>query len=316
MYFIESLFAAIIPMLVYLYLIWKNDKFEPEPARLVLISFVYGAVGAVVLALLMSLFFSYTISLFYSKNITSFLGAIMVAPVAEEIAKGLFLIVLLNNMNFDNVTDGIVYGGAIGLGFGMTENFFYFFAQDTELYSWVMVVIIRSLFSAVMHCIATATLGAFLAMYKFSIHKTKKIFPVTGLFIAMFIHFLWNYNLSFENRAVFAFLIMMAIITSFVFMFRISIKHEKKLIVSELSEEIANGFLPAEHLEVITASVNSAICRVTPDNLEKYKQAAVKLAFRKTQLRNSSKKNRLLYESEVQKHRNILQEILTNDNNE
>ncbi|MFA8341455.1 MAG: PrsW family intramembrane metalloprotease [Rhodothermaceae bacterium] len=316
MYLVESVFAAILPMLVYLYIIWKNDKFEPEPARLVLLSFGYGAIGAVILTLLMSAIFSASLYLFYSEETNSFLGAVMVAPVVEEIAKGLFLIVLLKNINFDNVTDGLVYGGAIGLGFGMTENFFYFFAQDTGLYTWVMVVIVRSLFSAVMHCISTATLGAFMAMYKFSLNKAKKTLPVTGLALAMLIHFLWNFNLSFENTVIFAFFIMIAIITIFILMFRVSIKHEKRLILSELTEEVENGLFPEGHPEVITSSGETALYGIESCHSERYIQSAVKLAFRKTQLRNSNDKNKLIYETEIVKHRKIIKEILTNGDDE
>lgn len=316
MYFTESVFAVILPMLLYLYLLWKNDKFEPEPGRLVILSFIYGAFGAVLITLFVSSIFSATLSIFFSDETIGFLGAVLVAPVVEEIAKGLLLIVLVQNINFDNITDGLVYGGAIGLGFGMTENFLYFLTQETGLYSWVMVVIIRSLFSAVLHCITTATLGAFLAMFKFSANKRKIILPVTGLLLAMLIHFLWNFNLSFEDTVIFAFLIMLAIITIFLIMFKYSIKQEKKLIRSELAEEAENGLFPKNHLEAITSPEATAVCGVSPDQSEKYIRSAVKLAFRKAQLRNSGKKHKLLYESEVQKHRDIISEILVNGDDE
>ena len=88
-------------------------------------------------------------------------GAIVVAPIVEEITKGLFLLITITNKKFDNITDGIVYGGAIGLGFGMTENFLYFVSYGESISNWIMLVIVRSLFSAVMHCVSTATLGRF-----------------------------------------------------------------------------------------------------------------------------------------------------------
>ena len=50
----------------------------------------------------------------------------MIAPLIEEPAKALCLLALYRSREFDNATDGFVYGAAAGLGFGMTENFFYF----------------------------------------------------------------------------------------------------------------------------------------------------------------------------------------------
>jgi len=52
--------------------------------------------------------------------------AVLVAPLVEETTKGIYLFKTAKGFEIDNITDGLVYGGAIGLGFGMTENFFYF----------------------------------------------------------------------------------------------------------------------------------------------------------------------------------------------
>ena len=98
----------------------------------------------------------------------------VVAPFVEEITKGAFLLFTIRSNKFDNITDGIVYGGAIGLGFGMTENFLYFILYGNTLVNWITIVIIRTLFSAVMHCVATATFGAFLAYSKYKKTLVKR----------------------------------------------------------------------------------------------------------------------------------------------
>ena len=53
-------------------------------------------------------------------------GAV-VAPVTEEAAKGLFILLLLwfRRNELDGILDGIVYAGMVGIGFAFTENILY-----------------------------------------------------------------------------------------------------------------------------------------------------------------------------------------------
>ncbi len=219
MLIIFSAFAAIVPMSIYLVLIWKFDRYDREPFKLVFTNYLWGAVGAIVLALLGSLIFTAAASLFIKDTLQlSRFGAVVVAPIVEEITKGLFLLITITNKKFDNITDGIVYGGAIGLGFGMTENFLYFVTYSESIANWIALVIVRSLFSAVMHCVSTATLGAFLGLAKFKSSYIKVFYTITGLLIAMMIHSIWNFSLSYEHNAPLGFLfILVAIIILYQF---------------------------------------------------------------------------------------------------
>ena len=89
MLIILSAFAAIVPMSIYLVLIWKFDQYDREPFKLVLINYLWGALGAIVLALLGSLFFTTIASVFIKDSLQlSRFGAIVVAPIVEEITKG------------------------------------------------------------------------------------------------------------------------------------------------------------------------------------------------------------------------------------
>ena len=127
MLFIASLFAAIIPMFTYLLIIWRTDRYDREPFSLIIINYIYGAVGAILLAVIGSELIAAMISyILQNEEMMLRIQTIFVAPVVEETTKGFFLFLMVANKKFDNITDGIVYGGAIGLGFGMTENFFYF----------------------------------------------------------------------------------------------------------------------------------------------------------------------------------------------
>ncbi len=165
---IFSILAAVIPMVTYLFLIWRFDRYEREPFGLVLINYFWGAVGAIILTLIFGSIVNLVIASFVkAEDKLMYFGSVLTAPIIEEITKGFFLFLMVQNKKFDNITDGIVYGGAIGLGFGMTENLMYFIANSSSMGTWIFVVIVRTLFSAVMHCVATGTLGAFLGYAKF-----------------------------------------------------------------------------------------------------------------------------------------------------
>jgi len=314
MLIILSAFAAIVPMSIYLVLIWKFDQYDREPFKLVLINYLWGALGAIVLALLGSLFFTTIASIFIKDSLQlSRFGAIVVAPIVEEITKGFFLLITISNKKFDNITDGIVYGGAIGLGFGMTENFLYFVSYGDSIANWIMLVIIRSLFSAVMHCVSTATLGALLGMAKFKTSPKKIFYAFIGLLIAMLIHSIWNSSLSYDRTAPIGFLFMIVSIIIFISSYIISIKGERKIIFNELKEESENGVIPESHLIILSSPQRERKGWLDERTRKTYIKAATTLAFRKVQLKNSNGASKAYYEMDVDNYRDFIKKLLQNN---
>lgn len=314
MLIILSAFAAIVPMSIYLVLIWKFDQYDREPFKLVLINYLWGALGAIVLALLGSLFFTTIASIFIKDSLQlSRFGAIVVAPIVEEITKGFFLLITISNKKFDNITDGIVYGGAIGLGFGMTENFLYFVSYGDSIANWIMLVIVRSLFSAVMHCVSTATLGALLGMAKFKSSPKKIFYAFIGLLIAMLIHSIWNSSLSYDRTAPIGFLFMIVSIIIFISSYIISIKGERKIIFNELKEESENGVIPESHLIILSSPQRERKGWLDERTRKTYIKAATTLAFRKVQLKNSNGASKAYFEMDVDNYRDFIKKLLQNN---
>jgi Ca2+/Na+ antiporter len=208
------------------------------------------------------------------------------------------------------MTDGIVYGGAIGQGFGMTENFLYFITYQSSMSAWVTMVVVRTLFSGVMHCVATATLGAFLGYAKFKNIFYKMTFPFIGLAAAIFIHFMWNYSITFESSELLGFLFMIATILIFILVFSISLQNERKIIYRELREEAENGVITMAHLEILNSPVRNKLGWIDEKIRKLYIQAATTLAFRKMQYRNTKGYNKIYYENAVVEYRNYIQSLL------
>ena len=313
MLFIASFFAAMIPMLTYLLIIWQIDRYDREPFSLVIINYLYGAVGAIIIAVLGSGLISTLISaIIHDSQTISHVETIIVAPVVEEITKGFFLFLMVSNKKFDNVTDGIVYGGAIGLGFGMTENFFYFVFYSHSFNDWLSIVIIRTLFSGVMHCVSTGTLGAFLGYAKFKPRYIKITFPLYGLGIAMFIHFLWNLSVSFESTTFLGFLFMIFTIAVYITVFSISLLGEKRIIYRELIPEAETGIIPHEHLFILNSNKRNKPGWIDEGIRKLYIKAATTLAFRKMQARNSSGVSKNYYDQDIEHYRNFIRNLLLN----
>src|SRR5687767_7685428 len=98
-----SAVAAALPILIYLIVIWWLDRYEREPFWLVFVTFVYGANGAVILAVILSM----SVMVAAGSNDFTF-GAAVVAPLCEEPAKALIVFLLLLTRHFDNTTDGLI----------------------------------------------------------------------------------------------------------------------------------------------------------------------------------------------------------------
>src|SRR4051794_2722931 len=94
------------------------DRYEPEPRSLLLLGLGWGAFVATSIALVLQLFDSVIFAT------TDALTATVVAPITEEAAKGLFILLLLiyRRQELDGVLDGLVYAGMVGIGFAFTEN--------------------------------------------------------------------------------------------------------------------------------------------------------------------------------------------------
>jgi hypothetical protein len=188
---IVSVLVAVVPIVGYLTFIWWLDRYEREPLWLVIGTFLWGALGGTIGAIVVSgtLQLGVDAALGRARNsreISAAIGAVILAPLVEEATKGLILLILLLSKQFDNSTDGLIYGAATGLGFAMTENFLYFLTvyQQGGAKAWVGNMITRTLFSAVVHCCASGTLGFFLGLSRYRESTFVKLLLVPVAYVA------------------------------------------------------------------------------------------------------------------------------------
>jgi len=317
-----SLIAAVVPMLTYLLVIWWMDRNERDPFWIIFMNFFWGATGAIILGIIGSLIFqiplSMTIQTFFGagSGMDDLSGAIITAPLIEEITKGLFLVIMSRLKSFDGVVDGVVYGGAIGLGFGMSENFMYFLSYGSEPVSWLYLVIIRTMFSAVMHCMSTATFGGFIGMAKFKPAGLKLLLYPAGIIIAMFLHFSWNLTVSFEETTLLGFIFLFLYFIAWLALFQVAIYLESKTIMKELYEESQTGLIPAEHLNYLPFVSRRNKYGWCPQGVKQkdYIKTSIKLALSKNHYKNSSGKTKMGYKQDVDNLRYQIQMMFYNAN--
>ncbi|MBA2358268.1 MAG: PrsW family intramembrane metalloprotease, partial [Actinobacteria bacterium] len=122
--FWTALIWAIVPMLLLLAAIWWVDRYEKEPLRLLGLALVFGGVLAPAITYALDRAFDIATSL-SSQQIVPEPSLGVGTPLVEEVVRGLAILAvfLLVRFEIDDLLDGLVYGGIVGLGFGAAANF-------------------------------------------------------------------------------------------------------------------------------------------------------------------------------------------------
>lgn len=123
-HFSTAFVFAVIPFLLLLGGLWWVDRYEKEPTRLLVLALLFGAVVAPLVAYGIEELLDLTTS-FSSQLIVPKFQLGVGTPLVEELVRaGAILIVfLLVRSEIDDILDGIIYGGVVGVGFGAAANF-------------------------------------------------------------------------------------------------------------------------------------------------------------------------------------------------
>lgn len=164
-----GLLAGLVPTAVYVLTLYWADRYEKEPKRLLAATFLWGAIPALLVAFLVRVFFRLPASLLGPQAVEA-VGAGLVAPVVEELLKGgaVLFVFLRYRQEFDDVLDGVVYGGMVGFGFAMTGNIVSYVGAFL-LHGWAGLaapVFFQGLLYALDHACYTAAFGAGLGLMR------------------------------------------------------------------------------------------------------------------------------------------------------
>ncbi len=195
--FVLALLLAVAPVPVYLAVVLFIDRYEPEPLRMIALTFLYGATIAAFAAVILNTLGQVVVADQLGTDVAEIYGYSISAPVVEEGAKGIILfgIYVAYRREFNGVIDGIVYAALVGLGFAMTENVLYYGrgAAEEGVVGAVATFVVRGLLSPFAHPLFTAMTGIGLGIAATTSSRTLRVAaPLVGLGAAMALHSLWN----------------------------------------------------------------------------------------------------------------------------
>lgn len=180
---LKLIYLAVGPGIALAVYIYYSDRWDPEPKKLVVKGFVWGA-----LAVFPATFYEETFvkilgweasfnETWWQTVISAFLGI----AVAEEVCKFFFLKEFIyEDPNFNDPFDGIVYGGMIGCGFATMENILYVVSSGYE------TGILRMFTAVPSHVFLGIILGYFMGKAKFCPNPWKHL--TLGLVTVIILH--------------------------------------------------------------------------------------------------------------------------------
>lgn len=323
-----AILLATLLIFCYLVGIWWLDRYEREPFFLVLLTFVYGAIGGTVLSCIFnSIAGASAVQAGASVEVSGMITAVLVAPVVEEFMKGLVFLMLLMAGNFiDNRTDGLIYGAAAGLGFSCVENLWYYitnFNADAPE-QLLALIFVRTLFTALVHCVSSSLLGMSIGYARHRSGAFKwLLFPTLGYIAAVANHAAWNtlatsaqlFGSSVHIQGALALMGIALVGGAALMMFvltQLSLHSEHKFIRKYLMEEARRGVLPIAHAEVIPYWLRRRRSGWLPAHIDQgaYIKAATLLAFRHWQLEVADGERRHQYMEDITRYRTQVQQLL------
>lgn len=235
-------------LLCYLWL----DRWEPEPPRLLIMAFLWGASVAVLLSVAFGHLVEQTFGGGGDADKPSFTTVAIGAPVIEEAAKGLFLLLMMTGRRrteLNTLTDCLVYAGFTAVGFAWLENIFYIASGETVGES-LTIAGLRLVMGPFAHPLFTTmfAIGVYLAM------KQRNTFAKAGCLLlgylaAVVMHGLWNGSaLLGANTYLGVYVLwMMPIFGLAITLAVVSRRRERHIIAAKLPGLIAHGLVtPAE----------------------------------------------------------------------
>ncbi len=188
--FALSSVAMTIVVLAYLWL----DRWEPEPPRLLVLAFLWGTSVAVVISTILQLTLEAAINPGQTETVSP-VSIVLGAPLTEEAAKGLFLLLMMTGRRrneLNSMTDCLIYAGLVGAGFAWLEDILYIGGGESVSDS-LATAALRLIMAPFAHSLFTTMFG--IGVY-FALQQrnalAKVLYILLGYGGAVIMHGLWN----------------------------------------------------------------------------------------------------------------------------
>jgi protease PrsW len=241
--FVLSSVAMTIVVLAYLWL----DRWEPEPPRLLVLAFLWGTSVAVVVSTILQLTLEAAINPGQTETV-SWVSVVIGAPLTEEAAKGLFLLLMMTGRRrneLNSLTDCLVYAGLVGAGFAWLEDILYIGGGETVGES-LATAALRLIMAPFAHSLFTTMFG--IGVY-FALQQRNALvkagYILLGYLGAVLMHGLWNGSSLLSIEAYFGvYLCWMVPIFALAIVLGVqSRRREQRIVAAKLPGMVAAGLV-------------------------------------------------------------------------
>ena len=249
---------ALPPLVVYLWLPWVIDRYDPEPWWALALVLAWGGVAAIGFAA----FINTGVHIVFGAidpGLGTFMTVCVSAPLVEEFWKGLaiFGIFYFVRREFDGVVDGIIYATFVALGFAAIENITYYARAAAEPGDALAgTFVIRGLLSPWGHPLYTSMTGI---GFGISRETTKGwlrwMAPIFGYFGAVFLHATWNTAATLSGfLAIIMLPLWFLVVFAFLGIIIWLVRRKGKIIHDHLKDEVLLGNLSPYELDLVTSA--------------------------------------------------------------
>lgn len=190
--------GGLMPALVWLYFLLKEDYRHPEPRAVLFMAFMAGMAAVPLAVPLESLFrnYAYTVASSCSPYLPLCLPIIMGWAVIEEVLKyGLCAALVLWRKDVDEPIDLVIYMLTAALGFAALENAL-FLIEPVAAHNFLSALAtdnLRFVGSTLLHVIASSIIGFALALAHILPRWSRAFITATGLILAISLHTTFNF---------------------------------------------------------------------------------------------------------------------------
>lgn len=188
--YIRIIFTAIVPIIIIALVVYKIDRFDKEPIKLLIKIMIFGAIATIPVI--------FVEKLLQIVPIVGIRGlaykAFIVAGLTEEYFKRkVVLRYAYHNPSFNEKLDGIVYCVFAALGFAAFENIMYVFAFRAVSPN---IALYRGLLSVPAHTLFAVSMGYYLSLAKYSFDQNHaRRYYRKSLLVPVMLHGIYDFIL-------------------------------------------------------------------------------------------------------------------------
>jgi protease PrsW len=232
---------SVIPVILIGLFVFKKDKDKESPKLLLKLALggIFSFLLVWIISAIMSAIFPFFNQDMTKQNLLQLIISVFIGiAFVEEISKWIFVYMIsYNDREFDHIYDGIIYAVFVALGFSFVENLFYVYE------SGITTGILRAVTAVPAHACFGIFMGYYLGLSKQSkLNNNPKLARknmILSIFTPLILHGIYDYCI-FTEKVIF-FILLFGFI---VFLYIISLKNIKKLVMINRKMKYKNNFCP------------------------------------------------------------------------